>query len=82
VTDSNPDTELLLKQYPDLCVRTFDFSNEDPADCIRVLRELMEQLKTNPKELSRRAQLGREEIRKNHLLSNRAAQMLKATKLA
>jgi hypothetical protein len=82
VTDSNADTGMLLEQYPDLFARTYDFSNEDPSDCVRVLRELMEQLKSNPKELSSRAQKAREEIRKNHLFSNRVAQILKATKLA
>jgi hypothetical protein len=82
VTDSNPDMELLLKQSPGLFARTFDYAREDPGDCIRVLRELVGQLKSNPQELSHRAQLAREEIRKDHLFSNRAAQILKETKLA
>jgi hypothetical protein len=78
VNDGNPDILALQKESPNLFMRTFDYANEDPKDCIKVLRELLAELESNPKELSRRAGISREEIRKNHLYSNRAAQIIRS----
>jgi hypothetical protein len=79
VNDWNQDIAALQKESPNLFLRTFDYTNEDPKDCIKVLRELLGELESNPQELSRRAQMSREEVRKNHLYSSRARQILRST---